>query len=134
MRYDVDADIYEGPLPLLVELAKLNLIDIFMIQLMDLTQQYLQEVKAAGGDVNELAEPRPRPGTPAASLGEAKRAGVAEGSADNREVVGLPHHPAGVASRGEAKPGAPPPEAGGAGCRPAQRTCRVPRACPRGST
>ncbi len=44
MRYDVDADIYEGPLPLLVELAKLNLIDVFLIKLVDLTRQYLQQV------------------------------------------------------------------------------------------
>ena len=59
MRYDIDADIYEGPLPLLVELAKLNLIDIFIIKLVDLTKQYLLRVKAAGIDLNELAEPLP---------------------------------------------------------------------------
>ena len=59
MKYDVDADIYEGPLPLLVELAKLNLIDIFIIKLVDLTKQYLLRVKAAGVDLNELAEPLP---------------------------------------------------------------------------
>lgn len=59
MKYDVDADIYEGPLPLLVELAKLNLIDIFLIKLVDLTGQYLQRVKAAGVDLNALAEPLP---------------------------------------------------------------------------
>ena len=59
MRYEVDADIYEGPLPLLVELAKLNLIDVFLIKLVDLTQDYLARVKAAGVDLNELAEPLP---------------------------------------------------------------------------
>ena len=59
MRYEVDADLYEGPLPLLVELAKLNLVDVFLIKLVDLTQQYLQRVKAAGIDLNELAEPLP---------------------------------------------------------------------------
>ena len=59
MRYDIDADIYEGPLPLLVELAKLNLIDLFIIKLVDLTKQYLLRVKAAGVDLNELAEPLP---------------------------------------------------------------------------
>ena len=59
MRYDVDADIYEGPLPLLVELAKLNLIDVFLIKLVDLTRQYLQQVKVSGINLNELAEPLP---------------------------------------------------------------------------
>ena len=71
MRYDVSADIYEGPLPLLVELAKLSLIDVFIIKLVDLTNQYLLRVKAAGlpapalagaqtgVDLNELAEPLP---------------------------------------------------------------------------
>jgi len=59
MRYDVDADIYEGSLSLLVELAKLSLVDVFLIKLVDLTQQYLQRVKAAGVDLNELAEPLP---------------------------------------------------------------------------
>jgi len=83
MQYDVDADIYEGPLPLLIELAKLNLLDVFLIKLVDLTQEYLDHVKRAGVDLNELSEPRPRPGTP--------RIGVAEGSADSREGVGLPH-------------------------------------------
>lgn len=59
MRYDVSADIYEGPLPLLVELAKLNLIDVFLIKLVDLTKQFLTQVKASGVDLNELAEPLP---------------------------------------------------------------------------
>ncbi len=59
MRYDVNADIYEGPLPLLVELAKLNLIDVFIIKLVDLTGQYLARIKAAGHDLNQLAEPLP---------------------------------------------------------------------------
>src|SRR3989344_4703234 len=59
MRYDVNADVYEGPLPLLVELAKLNLIDLFIVKLVDLTKQYLLEIKASGRDLNELAEPLP---------------------------------------------------------------------------
>ena len=59
MQYDVDADLYEGPLPLLVELAKLNLIDIFLVKLVALTKAYLLEVKAAGRDLNQLAEPLP---------------------------------------------------------------------------
>ncbi len=59
MRYDVSADIYEGPLPLLVELSKLNLIDLFLIKLVDLTKQYLEQVKGSGIDLNELAEPLP---------------------------------------------------------------------------
>ena len=59
MRYEVTSDLYEGPLPLLVELAKLNLVDIFLIKLVDLTGQYLRQVKASGIDLNELAEPLP---------------------------------------------------------------------------
>jgi len=59
MRYEVDADIYEGPLPLLLELAKFNLIDVFLIKLVDLTQDYLDRVKRSGLDLNELAEPLP---------------------------------------------------------------------------
>ena len=59
MRYEVSADVYEGPLPLLVELAKLNLIDLFIVKLVDLTKQYLLAIKASGRDLNELAEPLP---------------------------------------------------------------------------
>ena len=59
MTYDVKADIYEGPLALLVELAKVNLVDVFFIKLVDLTQAYLERVKAAGMDLNQLAEPLP---------------------------------------------------------------------------
>lgn len=59
MKYEVDADIYEGPLPLLVELAKLNLVDVFLVKLVELTKAYLLRVKAAGVDLNELAEPLP---------------------------------------------------------------------------
>ena len=59
MKYVVDADLYEGPLPLLVELARLNLLDVFLIKLVDLTKQYLLEVKRAGLDLNQLAEPLP---------------------------------------------------------------------------
>ncbi len=73
MRYDVEADLYEGPLPLLVELAKLNLVDLFLVKLVELTQSYLRQVKAApanqkagsgpggqaGADLNQLSEPLP---------------------------------------------------------------------------
>ncbi len=59
MRYEVEADIYEGPLPLLVELAKLNLVDIFLVKLVDLTGQYLRHIKSSGIDLNQLAEPLP---------------------------------------------------------------------------
>jgi segregation and condensation protein A len=59
MRYDVDAGIYEGPLSLLVELAKLNLLDLFIVQLRALTDQYLALVKAGGPSLNDLAEPLP---------------------------------------------------------------------------
>jgi len=59
MRYDVDAGIYEGPLSLLVELAKLNLLDLFIVKLRGLTDQYLALVKAGGPSLNDLAEPLP---------------------------------------------------------------------------
>lgn len=59
MRYDVETDLYEGPLHLLVELAKINLVDIFLVKLVELTQSYLQEVKTSGRNLNELAEPLP---------------------------------------------------------------------------
>ena len=59
MRYDVKADLYEGPLPLLVELARYNLIDVFLISLVGLTQDYLARIKGSGMDLNELAEPLP---------------------------------------------------------------------------
>lgn len=59
MAYEVNADIYEGPLPLLVELTKLNLIDIFIIKLVGLTGQYLAQIKTSGEDLNRLSEPLP---------------------------------------------------------------------------
>ena len=59
MKYDVDAGIYEGPLSLLVELAKLNLLDLFVVQLRALTDQFLALVKAGGPSLNDLAEPLP---------------------------------------------------------------------------
>ena len=59
MSYEVNADVYEGPLPLLVELAKLGLVDVFLIKLVELTQSYLAQVKASGTDLNQLAEPLP---------------------------------------------------------------------------
>ena len=61
MAYDVDADIYEGPLALLVELTKLNLIDIFLVKLVELAESYARHVKAADErvSINELAEPLP---------------------------------------------------------------------------
>ncbi|MBI4340687.1 MAG: segregation/condensation protein A, partial [Candidatus Omnitrophica bacterium] len=59
MSYDIRTDIYEGPLPLLVELAKMNLLDIFLIKLVDLTGQFLAQIKTSGEDLNRLAEPLP---------------------------------------------------------------------------
>ena len=59
MRYDVDTGIYEGPLHLLVELAKLNLLDLFLVNVQSLTQQYLELVKHGAHTLNELAEPLP---------------------------------------------------------------------------
>ena len=63
MSYEVDAGIYEGPLPLLVELIKLNLIDVFIIKLVALTQQYREMAKTSTADLNRLAEPLPLLGT-----------------------------------------------------------------------
>ena len=59
MRYEVNADIYEGPLPLLVELAKMGFIDVFIVKLVDLTGQYLAQIKTSGADLNQLSEPLP---------------------------------------------------------------------------
>ncbi len=59
MTYEVDADIYEGPLPLLVELAKLSLIDVFIIKLEALTRQYRALVTVPGQGLNQLSEPLP---------------------------------------------------------------------------
>ena len=59
MRYETHADLYDGPLPLLVELAKLNLLDVFIIKLRDITAQYLALVKTGSSTLNELAEPLP---------------------------------------------------------------------------
>ena len=86
MRYEVDADIYEGPLPLLVELAKLNLVNVFLIKLVDLTQQYLRQVKASGINLNELAEPLPLLG----QLVAIKARGLLPGPAQTAEDEEVP--------------------------------------------
>ena len=59
MAYHVTTDLFDGPLPLLVELAKLNLMDVFIMKLQGLTAQYLAEVKTGRSTLNELAEPLP---------------------------------------------------------------------------
>ena len=59
MRYDVEADLYEGPLPLLVELTRLRLIDVFLVKLVNLTRDYLACVKVEGIELNALSEPLP---------------------------------------------------------------------------
>ena len=59
MPYDVEVALYEGPLPLLVELTKLRLIDLFLVKLVDLTHDYLVHVKAEGVELNALSEPLP---------------------------------------------------------------------------
>jgi segregation and condensation protein A len=59
MRYDVATDLYEGPLWLLVELSRLNLIDVFLVKLQALTQSYRETVRSAPVSLNELAEPLP---------------------------------------------------------------------------
>lgn len=59
MRYDVDADVYEGPLALMVELAKHQLLDMFLVKLQALTAQYRQWMQRDGLTLNELSEPLP---------------------------------------------------------------------------
>lgn len=59
MRYDVTQDVFEGPLGLLVELAKHNLLDVFLLKLRDLTAQYLGMVTGGQTSLNDLAEPLP---------------------------------------------------------------------------
>ena len=59
MRYEVNTDIYAGPLTLLVELAKHNLLSIFYVHLQELTAEYLKQVKEGQATLNELAEPLP---------------------------------------------------------------------------
>ena len=59
MRYDVDADVYEGPLNLMVELARHQLLDMFLVKLQELTAQYREWMKTDGLTLNELAEPLP---------------------------------------------------------------------------
>ncbi len=59
MRYEVNADLYDGPLSLLVELARLNVLDLFLIKLQALTAGYLSAVKQGRAPLNELAEPLP---------------------------------------------------------------------------
>lgn len=60
MRYEVAHDLYEGPLALLVELVKLNLVDVFLLHVQSLTRDYLDCLKDGGGEgLNEMAEPLP---------------------------------------------------------------------------
>ena len=59
MKYDVSTELYEGPLHLLVELAKHNLLDVFLIKLQALTAQYLALVKDGQVTLDDLAEPLP---------------------------------------------------------------------------
>ena len=59
MAYTASTDLFEGSLSLLVELTKLNLLDVFLIKLQQLTAQYKDDVKAGGAAINELAEPLP---------------------------------------------------------------------------
>ena len=63
MQYEVKSDIYQGPLPLLVDLAKLGLVDVFLVQLVALTQQYLDSIDIADADLNDISEPLPLLGT-----------------------------------------------------------------------
>lgn len=44
---------------MLVELTKLNVLDVFLIKLQQLTAQYKDEVNAGGAALNEMAEPLP---------------------------------------------------------------------------
>lgn len=59
MAYTASTDLFEGSLSLLVELTKLNVLDVFLIKLQQLTAQYKDEVNTGGAALNELAEPLP---------------------------------------------------------------------------
>ncbi len=59
MTYSVSTDLFEGSLSLLVELAKFNLLDVFLVKLQALTAHYKEEIKTSGATINELAEPLP---------------------------------------------------------------------------
>lgn len=59
MTYTVSTDLFDGSLSLLVELAKFNFLDVFLIKLQALTAHYKEEIKASGATINELAEPLP---------------------------------------------------------------------------
>ncbi len=89
MTYDVRADLYEGPLPLLVELTKLNLIDVFLVKLMDLTAQYLIQVKRSGADLNQLAEPLPLLGNLVAIKARALLPNPAQASDEDEVPISL---------------------------------------------
>ena len=59
MRYDVTTSLYDGPLELLVALAKHDLLDVFLIQVKELTAQFRAWAKTDGVSLNDLAEPLP---------------------------------------------------------------------------
>ncbi len=59
MRYTVEADLYDGPLALLVELVRLRLVDVMCLKLQGMTRTYRSTVSAPEIDVNALAEPLP---------------------------------------------------------------------------
>jgi len=59
VSYDVDAGIFEGSLSLMTELAKHDLLDVFLVKLQALTAQYHQWAKQVGLTLNELSEPLP---------------------------------------------------------------------------
>jgi len=59
-RYEISTVIFEGPLSLLVELAKHRLLDVFIIKLQALTAEYRAWLKTDEGlNLNQLAEPLP---------------------------------------------------------------------------
>lgn len=89
MKYDVNTDIYEGPLPLLVELSKLDLIDLFIVKLVDLTGRYLTEVSRSGRDLNDLAEPLPLLGNLVALKARGLMPQPAVGNEDDEVPVSL---------------------------------------------
>jgi segregation and condensation protein A len=59
MRYEVAADLYDGPLELLVELVKLDLVDVVLLKLMELTGCYREELAGNRRTLDEAAEPLP---------------------------------------------------------------------------
>ena len=59
MAYDVQTDLYDGPLTLLVELSKFQLLDVFLVKLQALTSQYREWLAAEHLSLDQISEPLP---------------------------------------------------------------------------